>query len=199
MNSDPKAAKAQMRAQVGAKIRCISLEEMARLSVQACALLKQQHLWIQARAVLFYAALRDELDLSSLHPDAVAQQKAISFPQFNPERKEYVACCAESAGQTMVRGKHGILEPPADAPVVPLNQLDLVLVPGVAFDLHGRRLGRGFGYYDRLLEKVCGIKCGVALDQQVEVELPDEPHDARLDCILTPTRWLSFSGRAVLK
>jgi 5-formyltetrahydrofolate cyclo-ligase len=129
----------------------------------------------------------------------LALKKLISIPQFKSEQGEYIACRFDKPEEELVRGKHGILEPPANSPVVPLNQLDLVLVPGVAFDLHGRRLGRGYGYYDRLLDKVCGIKCGVAFDQQIKAELPEEPHDARLDCILTPTRWLSFSRRAVLE
>jgi 5-formyltetrahydrofolate cyclo-ligase len=73
-----------------------------------------------------------------------------------------------------------------------MNRLDLILVPGLAFDLNGRRLGKGKGYYDRLLAGVSGIKCGVAFDEQVVSEVPAGPHDVRVNCILTPTRWLEF-------
>jgi 5-formyltetrahydrofolate cyclo-ligase len=66
----------------------------------------------------------------------------------------------------------------------------LVLVPGVAFDLRGRRLGRGKGFYDRLLADAGGLKCGVAFDEQIVTEIPVEPHDVSVDCILTPTRWI---------
>jgi 5-formyltetrahydrofolate cyclo-ligase len=66
----------------------------------------------------------------------------------------------------------------------------LILVPGVAFDLHGGRLGRGKGYYDRLLKELRGTTCGVAFDQQVVEAIPVEPHDVRLDHVLTPTRWI---------
>jgi 5-formyltetrahydrofolate cyclo-ligase len=69
-----------------------------------------------------------------------------------------------------------------------LNRLDLVLVPGVGFDLQGRRLGRGRGFYDRLLADVDGIKCGVAFEEQVVSEIPVGPRDVRLNFILTPTR-----------
>ena len=78
---------------------------------------------------------------------------------------------------------------PTCAPAL-LNSLDLVLVPGVAFDLHGRRLGRGKGYYDQLLAGVCGTTCGVAFDEQIVREVPLEPHDVLMNCILTPTRWV---------
>jgi 5-formyltetrahydrofolate cyclo-ligase len=72
---------------------------------------------------------------------------------------------------------------------VPLNQLDFLLVPGVAFDRSGRRLGRGKGFYDRLLAGVTGMKCGVAWDEQIVHELPAEPHDIAMDLMLTPSRW----------
>jgi 5-formyltetrahydrofolate cyclo-ligase len=64
------------------------------------------------------------------------------------------------------------------------------LVPGLAFDPSGRRLGRGKGFYDRLLAMVRGRKCGIAFEEQVVPEIPVEPHDIRLDCLLTPRRWM---------
>jgi 5-formyltetrahydrofolate cyclo-ligase len=69
-------------------------------------------------------------------------------------------------------------------------RLDLVLVPGIGFDVSGRRLGRGQGFYDRLLAGIAGTKCGVAFDQQVVGQIPAEKHDASMNFILTPTRWL---------
>ena len=86
-------------------------------------------------------------------------------------------------------GRFNVLEPKAGCPSVPLNQLDLVFVPGVAFDFNGRRLGRGKGFYDRLLAEVRGYKCGVAFEVQVIAAVPEEPHDVRVDSILTPARW----------
>jgi len=73
-----------------------------------------------------------------------------------------------------------------------LNRLDFILVPGVAFDLQGRRLGRGKGFYDQILAVVRGTVCGVAFDQQITPEIPVEPHDAVVNCILTPTRWIEL-------
>jgi 5-formyltetrahydrofolate cyclo-ligase len=63
------------------------------------------------------------------------------------------------------------------------------MVPGIGFSLNGCRLGRGKGYFDRLLSGVSGWKCGVAFDWQVTVEIPAEEHDIRLNSIVTPTRW----------
>jgi 5-formyltetrahydrofolate cyclo-ligase len=64
----------------------------------------------------------------------------------------------------------------------------LILVPGVAFDLRGGRLGRGRSYYDRLLTEIQGIKCGVAFDEQIVETVPAGSLDVRMDFVLTPTR-----------
>ncbi|MEO7298989.1 MAG: 5-formyltetrahydrofolate cyclo-ligase, partial [Verrucomicrobiota bacterium] len=65
------------------------------------------------------------------------------------------------------------------------------------FDLTGRRLGRGKGFYDRLLAEIPGTKCGVCFDEQIVEEIPTESHDVRMDYVLTPTRWLATAGREV--
>src|SRR5204863_2517253 len=89
-------------------------------------------------------------------------------------------------------GRFGIREPAEHCPPISLNRLDFILVPGVAFDLTGRRLGRGKGFYDQLLAAVSGTTCGVAFDEQIVREIPVAPHDIRVNCILTPTRWLQL-------
>ena len=83
-------------------------------------------------------------------------------------------------------------EPNDRCALVPLNTLELVLVPGTAFDSRGHRLGRGKGFYDQLLSQVRGQTCGVAFDEQIVPEVPIEPHDVRLNYLLTPTRWMGF-------
>lgn len=114
----------------------------------------------------------------------------MALPRFDQDKGIYSACVVRDLSQDLVTGLHGIREPGSACQKHPLNLLDLVLVPGVAFDLTGRRLGRGAGHYDRLLTGVCGTTCGIAFDEQISGELPVEPHDVFVDCILTPTRWL---------
>lgn len=156
-------------------------------------------MWRSAQSVLFYASLPDELDLSPLWPIALAEGKIVALPRFSREANGYVACAIQNSSPALAKGKFGILEPDAASGEIPLNQLDLVMVPGVAFDLSGRRVGRGRGYYDGLLAKVRGTKCGVAFAQQIQAEVPAEPHDERVDCILTPTRWFCFGQSPAVK
>jgi 5-formyltetrahydrofolate cyclo-ligase len=114
--------------------------------------------------------------------------KTVTLPQTDPATGCYAASIVRNR-EEMRPGRFGVPEPPAGCPVILLNQLDLVLVPGVAFDLLGGRLGRGKGFYDRLLAQVRGHKCGVAFDLQIVSSVPVEPHDIRVDSILTPMRW----------
>jgi 5-formyltetrahydrofolate cyclo-ligase len=95
----------------------------------------------------------------------------------------------------LATGKFGILEPRPEAirPAA-LDQIGAVLVPGLAFDGTGNRLGRGFGHFDRLLRQTSGVKIALAFDFQVLDEVPAEAHDVRLDFIVTETRVVNPRG-----
>ena len=197
---DIKRAKVDLRAEVVAELRKMIAAERAAASVQACMRLEQQDIWKNAKAILFYAPLPEELDIWRLVEDSLAAGKTVALPRFIPGQQAYAACQIKEIEKDLATGKFGMREPREHCGKIPLNRLDLILVPGVAFDLDGRRLGRGKGYYDRLLAELSGPACGVAFDQQMVERVPSEPHDMRLSCILTPTRWHDTTGpRAVLK
>ena len=179
-----------IRAQVRARLAAVAPAERARRSTEAMVRLCSQAEWQEARAVLGFLPLADELDLSGALRDAIDAGKVVALPRYLPERGVYGA--AQYRGEFLDKGRFGIAEPPANAPELPLKQLDFVLVPGVAFDGFGGRLGRGKGFYDRLLAEIGGRKCGVALDEQVVERLPSESHDVPMDFVLTPTRWIAI-------
>jgi 5-formyltetrahydrofolate cyclo-ligase len=154
--------------------------------------LKQQAVWNSARVILLLAPLREEIDVWPLLAETLSAGKKVALPRFDPGTNGYVACEIERLEDDLAPGKFGIREPRAHCPPISPSTVELALVPGVAFDLKGRRLGRGKGFYDRLLASVGGRKCGVAFDLQVVEEIPTEPHDVCLDYLLTPTQWLGF-------
>ena len=166
-----------------------------RASIQVCSRLKQQAVWQSAELILFFAPLPGEVDIWPLLAEALKAGKTAALPRFDSTANAYVACRVENPDHDLVRGKLGIREPGALCSQIIPPKVDLVLVPGVAFDLNGHRLGRGKGYYDQLLASLRGRKCGVAFDQQVLDEVPTEAHDVRLDYLLTPTRWAEFGSR----
>lgn len=182
-------AKAALRADIHARLQALPHGHRTVKSAQVCARLTAAELWQQAGAVLLFAPLPDELDIWPLLSLALGAGKTVAMPRFDRATKTYAAAIVRNAENDFVPGHFGIREPAAACAVLPLNRLDLVLVPGVAFDLDGGRLGRGKGYYDRLLASVRGTTCGVAYDEQFVAAVPVGPHDIRLNHILTPTRW----------
>ncbi len=184
------AEKARIRARVRAVLGAMSPEQLATGSARARALLLEQAVWHKAQTILFYAPLPGELDLWPLAAEALRAGKRIALPRFDAATGGYAPSTVQDLGRDLVIGKLGIREPGPGCAAVESEQIDLVLVPGIAFDAYGRRLGRGKGFYDRLLQVVGGVKCGVAFDEQIVSSLPVEPHDQTLDYILTPTRWI---------
>jgi 5-formyltetrahydrofolate cyclo-ligase len=182
--------KLEWRTRLREALRSMTPAERETGSKALCASVLQHPHWRSAHNVLVFAPLKDEPDVTELLAEGWRESKIMAVPRFDLGNGIYGAAQLSTRAQ-LVPGRFGVREPEAGCPSVPLNQLDLILVPGVGFDFAGRRLGRGKGFYDRLLAQVRGHKCGVAFEQQLVAELPEEPHDVRVDSILTPTRWLS--------
>jgi len=195
---DIQTAKAQLRVKIAAGIKQMPAKARAQESETLCKLLKRQAVWKSAGSILFFAPMAGEPDIWPLMAQAIELGKVVALPRYLPETETYIACRVLDVDTEIEPGKFGIREPNARLAEVPLNQLDLVLVPGVAFDLSRRRLGRGRGFYDRLLAEVHGVTCGVGFNEQIVEHIPVEPHDVVLNCILTPTRWIEPKRRAVL-
>ena len=185
-------SKVALRRQVRAQLTAMSTSQREAGSAKARALLQGQPIWREAQSILFYAPTPQELDVWPLLVAALAAGKTAALPSFRKQNAAYTACIVKDAINDVRHGAFGIREPVERCVGEEVNKLDLLLVPGVAFDLHGRRLGRGKGFYDQLLAAVSGKTIGVAFDQQIVREVPVEPHDAHLNCILTPTRWLEL-------
>lgn len=190
MNADITECKAHLRRELRARRLAVSDSARIELSRLACALLRGRSEWTRAKRILFYHPLGDELDLRPALREALSLGKEVALPRYRAGEGNYEAALIGNGERDLRPGWAGIPEPAASCPPIPLNRLDLVLVPGVGFDCDGRRLGRGKGFYDRLLAGVRGVRCGVAGEWQVVGQVPTQPHDERVDCILTPTRWI---------
>lgn len=195
MSANVEELKQSLRLSLRAKLQDMTSSERTETSMRLCDRLRRQRVFGQARCILFYAPMLDEPDIWPLFVEAQSQDRIVSLPRHDAEHGLYEACQVHDADRDLRSGKFGILEPAPHCPVVPLNRLDFILVPGLGFAFDGARLGRGKGCYDRLLAQVPGCKCGVGFDCQVGIEIPTEPHDVRLDCILSPSRWREVAGR----
>ncbi|MEI8288445.1 MAG: 5-formyltetrahydrofolate cyclo-ligase [Verrucomicrobiota bacterium] len=180
------SSKSELRQHIRARLEKISTAVRAVESIDLNERLKPQI--ASARTILFFAPLPDELDIWPVLELSLALGTNCALPFFDAKKNSYGAKLLKNLATDLVIGKFGVREPAATCELIELKQCDLVLVPGMAFDLYGNRLGRGQGFYDRLLSAATGIKCGVAHDFQLLETIPAEPHDAKVNFIFTPSR-----------
>jgi 5-formyltetrahydrofolate cyclo-ligase len=193
MQTDLRAVKTGLRRKIRAALADIPPEKHAADSVKICARLRELAVWQNARTVLLFAPMQAEPDVWPLLAEALAARKIAALPRFNPAGKNYVAGRVQNLESEIVSGKFGIREPTDQCPEISPGRFDLILAPGVAFDRYGHRLGRGRGYYDRLLADVKGVKCGIAFDEQWVSNVPAGAADVRVDFIVTPTRGVEIA------
>jgi 5-formyltetrahydrofolate cyclo-ligase len=148
----------------------------------------------RARTVALYAPLGAEVDTAEIARRALASGKTLVWPRLaaGERRLEFAACPAEE----LVKGPVGARQPPPAAGAVPAESIDLFVVPGVAFDAAGARLGRGGGHYDAALGAAPrrSGRIGLAFEAQLVAEVPREPHDALLDAVVTEDQVLRAAG-----
>jgi 5-formyltetrahydrofolate cyclo-ligase len=148
-----------------------------------------------ARCLLLTLPFRSEWDTRGLIATARALGKTVALPRVNDAARMLEVHAVTDVERDTAPGYRGILEPAPALPRVDLPAIDWVLVPGVAFDREGRRLGYGGGFYDRLLAlldprtpRVAG-----AFDLQMVAAVPAAPHDLVVDAIATETRQFAIA------
>ncbi|MBT6790630.1 MAG: 5-formyltetrahydrofolate cyclo-ligase [Verrucomicrobia bacterium] len=187
--SDLSEAKRLARRVVRLAVEGMALGQPDEDSSAACRLILKSTVWQRASRVMLYVPMRGELNVNSLIENGLKDDKLIALPRFSVSKIAYEACGIDNLSD-LVPGKFGVLEPPPDCQTMDTKQLDLAIVPGVAFAGLGGRLGRGGGFFDRLLTDIPAKKCGVCFEQQVYPDVPVERHDVKMDMIATPSGWL---------
>jgi 5-formyltetrahydrofolate cyclo-ligase len=188
MAGDLADRKQQLRRALAARRRKLTVEASARAAGAAFALLGEEHAFRAARRVGLYAGLPDELPTQPLFEALVEQGRVCLLPRAQADRRLEFAHCAR--WEDLRPGRYGVLEPPDGAPRLDPAQGDVVLVPGVAFDREGHRLGRGKGYYDRtfpIAAEAPPLLIGLAYDFQVIDAVPHDANDRRVDAFVTET------------
>lgn len=139
----------------------------------------------QAHVVGLYAATADEVQTTAIDHVARTAGKTVCYPRVTSPNL-YQMTFARTEGLDDLRpGFAGIREPDDTGASMDEETLDCVVLPGVAFDRSGRRLGRGAGFYDRWLQHYAGMRIGLGFHFQIVTEVPEGPWDARLHFIVT--------------
>ncbi len=177
-----KDAKKNLRQTIAQRKQTLTPAEKKALSLQALSELEQLLPFQTAERILLYHALPDELQTASFL-EKWESKKQLFLPVVDGENlliKPY------RKGET-ITGSFGITEPAGECNIQP-ETIDLAIIPGVAYSLNGARLGRGKGFYDRLLTHLSCLCVGICFEMQLSEEIPVEPHDKPMDIIITPER-----------
>ena len=144
--------------------------------------------FIKARTILFYASFRSEVDTTELLQNSILNNKTVVLPRVDMQNSS-LKLYEIRAIEDLVPGCYGILEPLVnDNNRVHDAGIDLMIIPGVAFDEQCNRLGYGKGYYDRLLSHKNALAVGLAYEEQIVAHIPADAHDIKMDKIITDKR-----------
>jgi len=178
--------KRAIRQRILSQRKLLTEEDCQQMSLRAQLLLVVADCFSSSRTLALYSPIQNEVKTEQLLLAAQASGQRVCFPRVYGERLLFVVI---DTVRDLDCGAFGVAEP-ASGTVIPVAEIDLLVVPGVAFDRRGYRLGYGKGFYDRELVAKASTASAVGLcyDFQLCDRLPVEPHDQRLDFIVTETQ-----------
>lgn len=181
--------KKQLRAHLRALRRNLSQAEVEEKSRLLFKRLLGFDPFLQAATIVLYNADENEMQTEAIWQEALRQNKAVYYPRITAG-KANLEFVRRVPGDQLVPGMFGILIPPGNDLLTRLSETDIVLTPGVGFDLCGHRLGRGRGYYDRAFRGVLAgaLRVALAYEQQLVPAIPTTANDEPVQYIVTETR-----------
>lgn len=180
--------KAEIRRRILARRKTLSPEDMERRGTAIQSRLVELEEYRRARTIHCYVSVKGEADTHRLIDRARQFRKRIVVPIVGPERRTLRHSEISSLDQ-LTDGPFGLLEPRREhVRPVDLSEIDLVIVPGVAFDSQGNRIGFGGGFYDNFLKEVRVPKIGLAYEFQIVDRIPVATHDRKVDKVVTEYR-----------
>ncbi|HIZ87954.1 MAG TPA: 5-formyltetrahydrofolate cyclo-ligase [Candidatus Coprenecus pullistercoris] len=184
-------SKKELRKLISMRKKQVPLEERLLRSVPVMERLMAVPEFCKAENILFYWAMPDEVHTQEAVMKCVAEGKNVFLPVVDGDN---LRIRRFSGKASLVPGEsYSIPEPDCGSEEVRIQDIDLVVVPGVAFDATGGRMGRGKGFYDRLLAGASDscqggpYKVGVCFDFQMVDAVPREPHDMLMDAVVSET------------
>lgn len=181
--------KDDIRRKVKAQKAMLADREKAEAAAKAFSLLERTAAFVMAENILMYHSLPDELSTHKFL-DKWAHAKHFYLPRVNGENLDILPFDSD----TLTQGSFNIEEPQGDN-TVGMDCIDAVIVPSVAYDHKGNRVGRGKGYYDRLLANTQAVRIGMIYDFQLVDEIAVEPHDVGVDIVITDSRIIYTQNR----
>jgi 5-formyltetrahydrofolate cyclo-ligase len=184
--------KTQLRANMKIFLAGLSAHDRHVRSLAACHQLIGTREFKNAQTIMIFMSMPSEVETSTLAVKAWQEGKNIAVPRIDWDSKRMEPVQIQSLDVGMqASGPSGTgitIREPTEGTVVPLGMIDMIVIPGLAFDRNGFRVGRGRGFYDRFLSQqdFQGVRCALCFHEQLQVEpIPCEPHDVPMDLIVT--------------
>jgi 5-formyltetrahydrofolate cyclo-ligase len=193
---NPKSA---IRRQLREALAAMTDEQRHRKSTAACSLIAGSPEFAAARVVMIFLSMPHEIDTAPLALKCWQAGKTVVAPKVSWDQRRMLPVEIASLHQTtLTTSGPGVREPVGGKPV-PLDLIDLVIVPGLGFTDAGFRIGRGMGFYDRFLAQAdfTGLSCGLAFEEQIVPELPLLDHDMPLAMLVTDQGIRRFASRLI--
>ena len=178
-----KEEKQRLRAVIRGMEKTLSAKYKASSSAAICAHIMGMAEYQNAETVFCFVGRANEIDTTPLLTDALAAGKRLCVPlcvdKGTMELRQITSL------SQLISGSYGIQEPPADAPLIAIDDVDLSIIPCLTCDHGGKRLGHGGGYYDRFLSSYRSAAVMVCRERLIREELPVEPHDMPIPWVIT--------------
>jgi 5-formyltetrahydrofolate cyclo-ligase len=184
-------AKRELRDKIDATLRALPEEERRLKISEIETRLFDFANFLEARIVLLYVANKNEVDTRNILSKTFDYGKIIVLPMFESEKKKVRLLKVDDPHRDLVEGSNGLLEPnPERCREVPMECIDIAIIPCIAVDEKGGRLGAGDGHYDRLIPQlpITTRKVALGLEDQIVPQIPTESHDKHVDIIITDKR-----------
>ena len=184
--------KQNLKSEILEKRKTLSKEEIKEKSSKVKENLYSLSEFKDSKNIMFYVSFNNEVDTQKLIKELLSNNKTILVP-FVQKNNPILQLSEIKDFNDLEPKTFGILEPKEDKiKKFGINDVDLVIVPGIVFDKSGHRIGYGYGYYDRFLKKLNKnvVKIGFAFEFQLVDKIPEEQHDVPMDVVVTEKRIL---------
>jgi 5-formyltetrahydrofolate cyclo-ligase len=183
--------KSQIRAEIAQKISQLSDKEIAEKTKAIENSLFEFANFLESKIALLYVETDSEVQTWDILKRTFGYGKIVVLPAYNTENFEMILMKVDDLDKDLKEGPRGILEPDTSrCKIVPIDRVDIAIIPAVALDEKGGRIGSGEGYYDRLIPKlsITTRKVALSFENQIIPQVPLESHDKHVDIIITEKR-----------
>lgn len=182
----PDLHKQSLRDEFRKRRAAMSEVEQETAALKICGRLENVPEFQEARLIAAYWPMSTEIDIRPLIESVLNSNRQICLPRVVNDPRHLDFCLFDGDPGVLIPGPFGLSEPVT--PAISPDSIDLVIVPGLAFDMHRHRLGYGTGYYDRFLKTTAASRAAVAFDAQIIDILPVGEFDVAMSLIVTETR-----------